>query len=180
MPADGLWIEWGTSEYPWPDLLNWRFQQVLYRASYDAYLGARLIDLAARGATGAGDCFDEGFLHAWFAGNSPAVCLRAANICGALSTEAYCGVVGLPDSARLNQLFKPPKCEELRTDALSEFADSRGSPTIGLAAVDDVSRWLRCYRVTPSLRRRVAKYTAPTNTHTNPATLACQRKLHQI
>jgi sugar/nucleoside kinase (ribokinase family) len=62
--------------------------------------------------TGAGDCFNGGFLHAWFQGSSPEICLRAANICGALSTEAYGGVAGLPDNARLNQLLKEPTCEE--------------------------------------------------------------------
>jgi len=60
--------------------------------------------------TGAGDCFDAGFLQAWLAGADPIECLRQANICGALSTEAYGGINGSPDLERLH--------EELRKMAL--------------------------------------------------------------
>lgn len=62
--------------------------------------------------TGAGDCFDAGFLHAWLRGDSPETCLRAGNLCGALSTEAYGGVAGVPDRARFNQLLKDYSCEK--------------------------------------------------------------------
>ena len=55
--------------------------------------------------TGAGDCFDAGFLYAWLAGAPPRICLRAANICGALSTEAYGGVSAFPDRYRLERLL---------------------------------------------------------------------------
>jgi sugar/nucleoside kinase (ribokinase family) len=51
--------------------------------------------------TGAGDCFDAGFLDAWLTRESPARCLRQANICGALSTEAHGGIAGFPDRERL-------------------------------------------------------------------------------
>jgi sugar/nucleoside kinase (ribokinase family) len=61
--------------------------------------------------TGAGDCFNAGFLHSWLQGDSPQQCLRAANICGALSTQAYGGVAGLPDSARLKDLLRTHSCE---------------------------------------------------------------------
>jgi len=47
--------------------------------------------------TGAGDCFDAGFLQAWLSGAEPIRCLRAANICGALSTTAHGGIAGAPD-----------------------------------------------------------------------------------
>jgi ribokinase len=53
--------------------------------------------------TGAGDCFDAGFLHAWLKGESPAVCLRTANICGALSTEVHGGIAGVPSPQRLQE-----------------------------------------------------------------------------
>jgi sugar/nucleoside kinase (ribokinase family) len=56
--------------------------------------------------TGAGDCFNAGFLHALLAGERPDVCLQTANICGALSTQAYGGVAGLPDAARLDRELK--------------------------------------------------------------------------
>ncbi len=53
--------------------------------------------------TGAGDCFDAGFLHAWTNRESPETCLRIANICGAISTEAYGGIAGFPPPERLKQ-----------------------------------------------------------------------------
>jgi sugar/nucleoside kinase (ribokinase family) len=53
--------------------------------------------------TGAGDCFDAGFLHAWLAGRPAEACLRMANICGALSTEAYGGIAGFPSRERVER-----------------------------------------------------------------------------
>jgi sugar/nucleoside kinase (ribokinase family) len=61
------------------------------------------IPVATVDTTGAGDSFDAGFLHFWLRGASPLECLRAANICGALSTESYGGVNGFPDLARVQQ-----------------------------------------------------------------------------
>jgi sugar/nucleoside kinase (ribokinase family) len=52
---------------------------------------------------GAGDCFDAGFLHFWLQGAPPLTCLRAANFCGAASTEAYGGIAGFPDLTRVGQ-----------------------------------------------------------------------------
>jgi len=56
--------------------------------------------------TGAGDCFDAGFLHAWKKGEHPQACLPLANICGALSTEAYGGIAGFPDWGRIHSCEK--------------------------------------------------------------------------
>jgi sugar/nucleoside kinase (ribokinase family) len=53
--------------------------------------------------TGAGDSFDAGFLYAWLQGSEPAICLRTANLCGALSTEAYGGVAAFPTLQRLSE-----------------------------------------------------------------------------
>ncbi len=50
----------------------------------------------AHDTTGAGDCFDAGFLHAWLKGEPPERCLRVATICGALSTEALGGIDAFP------------------------------------------------------------------------------------
>ncbi len=52
--------------------------------------------------TGAGDCFDAGFLFAWLDGKAPAECLRIANLCGALSTRSLGGIESFP---RQEQLF---------------------------------------------------------------------------
>jgi sugar/nucleoside kinase (ribokinase family) len=73
----------------------------------DAGLTVKTID-----TTGAGDCFNAGFLHSWLQKWEPEVCLRAANICGALSTEAYGGVAGAPDAARLKELLEAHSCEK--------------------------------------------------------------------
>jgi sugar/nucleoside kinase (ribokinase family) len=51
--------------------------------------------------TGAGDCFNAGFLHFWLRGVSPLYCLRAGNFCGAVSTEAQGGVSKLPDAKQV-------------------------------------------------------------------------------
>lgn len=51
--------------------------------------------------TGAGDCFDAGFLHAWLRGEAPGRCLAAGNICGALSTQGFGGIAAFPSPERL-------------------------------------------------------------------------------
>jgi ribokinase len=42
--------------------------------------------------TGAGDCFNAGFLHAWSRSEPPQACLRLANLAGARSCEHYGGL----------------------------------------------------------------------------------------
>ncbi|MFZ4627196.1 MAG: carbohydrate kinase family protein [Blastocatellia bacterium] len=49
--------------------------------------------------TGAGDCFDAGFLAAWQRGLSVKTCLEVGNLCGALSTTAPGGLAGFPTEA---------------------------------------------------------------------------------
>jgi sugar/nucleoside kinase (ribokinase family) len=56
--------------------------------------------------TGAGDCFDAGFLQAWLAGKSPENCLLQGNICGAFSTLAYGGIAGFPKPADIERELK--------------------------------------------------------------------------
>jgi sugar/nucleoside kinase (ribokinase family) len=53
-------------------------------------------------STGAGDCFDAGFLFAWLRGDDPQSCLKAATICGALSTRKLGGIAGFPTPAEFN------------------------------------------------------------------------------
>jgi sugar/nucleoside kinase (ribokinase family) len=52
--------------------------------------------------TGAGDCFDAGFIHAWLNGEPPERCLETANICGAFSTRSLGGIAGFPTLSELN------------------------------------------------------------------------------
>ena len=47
-------------------------------------------------ATGAGDSFDAGFLHAYLAGRPLGACVELGNACGALSTRALGGTAGQP------------------------------------------------------------------------------------
>jgi sugar/nucleoside kinase (ribokinase family) len=63
------------------------------------------LPVTPRDTTGAGDCFDAGFLHAYLRCEPPQKCLRVANICGALSTEAYGGIEGFPTPERLHQIL---------------------------------------------------------------------------
>ena len=46
--------------------------------------------------TGAGDCFNAGFIFAQLRGDKPQRCLEVANICGALSTRALGGIAAFP------------------------------------------------------------------------------------
>jgi sugar/nucleoside kinase (ribokinase family) len=55
--------------------------------------------------TGAGDCFDAGFLYGLLSGMTIDQCLRCGNICGALSTEAAGGITGFPTLERLRGLL---------------------------------------------------------------------------
>ena len=52
--------------------------------------------------TGAGDCFDAGFIYGWLKSNSPPACLQIANICGALSTRALGGIAAFPTIQELS------------------------------------------------------------------------------
>jgi sugar/nucleoside kinase (ribokinase family) len=51
--------------------------------------------------TGAGDCFDAGFIYGWLRGEPPQRCLQIANICGAISTLALGGIAGFPSLEEL-------------------------------------------------------------------------------
>jgi sugar/nucleoside kinase (ribokinase family) len=54
-----------------------------------------------RDTTGAGDCFDAGFIHAWRAGGAPLDWLQTGNVCGALSTGQLGGIDGFPTLRQL-------------------------------------------------------------------------------
>jgi sugar/nucleoside kinase (ribokinase family) len=53
-------------------------------------------------STGAGDCFNAGFLFAWLRGDDPPNCLKAGAVCGALSTTQLGGIAGFPSLAELD------------------------------------------------------------------------------
>ncbi len=54
-------------------------------------------------STGAGDCFDAGFLDSWLRGESVERSLRAGNICGALSTRRAGGMNGFPSREEMSE-----------------------------------------------------------------------------
>ena len=57
-------------------------------------------------STGAGDAFNGGFLHWWLQGAGIDKCLRAGNICGALSTRAPGGSASAPSLTELKRLMR--------------------------------------------------------------------------
>jgi ribokinase len=63
------------------------------------------ITIQSLDTTGAGDCFDAGFLYAWLRGDSPRDCLKAGTVCGALSTRCLGGIDGFPTIAEMDALL---------------------------------------------------------------------------
>ena len=55
--------------------------------------------------TGAGDCFDAGFIYGWLKSNSPQACLEIANTCGALSTRELGGIAAFPTIQELGNVL---------------------------------------------------------------------------
>ena len=55
--------------------------------------------------TGAGDCFDAGFLYAWLQGMAPKLCLRAGTACGEMSARALGGIAGFPTRDELETIL---------------------------------------------------------------------------
>jgi sugar/nucleoside kinase (ribokinase family) len=60
--------------------------------------------------TGAGDCFNAGFLHAYIVEHQPIdVALRYGNICGGCSVQGIGGTTTAPTYAQLQAIFKHPE-----------------------------------------------------------------------
>jgi ribokinase len=55
--------------------------------------------------TGAGDCFDAGFIYSWLRGEKPQRCLEIANVCGALSTRVLGGIAAFPTPGELSEYY---------------------------------------------------------------------------
>lgn len=57
--------------------------------------------------TGAGDCFNAGFLRGWLAGLPLEHCLTLGTVCGARAVERYGGYLGCPREAELREIVTP-------------------------------------------------------------------------
>jgi sugar/nucleoside kinase (ribokinase family) len=55
--------------------------------------------------TGAGDCFNAGFLYARLAGMDPKACLKVATACGEMSARALGGIAGFPTKEELENIL---------------------------------------------------------------------------
>ncbi len=60
-------------------------------------------DVATEDTTGAGDCFNAGFLYGLLRGEELESCLNWGNICGALSTRELGGLRGFPSRSELQK-----------------------------------------------------------------------------
>ena len=68
------------------------------------------LEAKAVDTTGAGDCFDAGFIYSWLNGDPPMRRLQSGNVCGALSTQKLGGLEGFPALRQLQtSLRKLPK-----------------------------------------------------------------------
>jgi sugar/nucleoside kinase (ribokinase family) len=55
--------------------------------------------------TGAGDCFDAGFIYAWLQGMDPKLCLQAGAVCGEMSARAMGGTAAFPTKEELERIL---------------------------------------------------------------------------
>jgi sugar/nucleoside kinase (ribokinase family) len=74
-----------------------------------ALVDGRLVDVPAEPAeiadtTGAGDCFNAGFLRGWLADLPVEHCLTLAGICGARAVETFGGYRGCPREGELREI----------------------------------------------------------------------------
>jgi len=77
-------------------------------------------------ATGAGDAFNGGFLHAFLHGSGWDDCLRAGNICGSLAASQPGGMRGLPGPQEYNRWLSAMRKSSRRVGAKKRPAVQSG------------------------------------------------------
>lgn len=77
-----------------------------YAYTADRVIHSPALKVEVVDTTGAGDCFNAGFIAAHLRGESLEMCLRLANICGGLSTTAH-GTVTTPTLEEALQYIQP-------------------------------------------------------------------------
>jgi sugar/nucleoside kinase (ribokinase family) len=80
-------------------------------------------------ATGAGDAFNGGFLHAFLRGSGWDDCLRGGNICGSLAASQPGGLQGLPGPQEYNRWLAAmrksgPKTNKVKRRTVEARADA--------------------------------------------------------
>ena len=78
-------------------------------------------------ATGAGDAFNGGFLHAFLRGSGWDDCLRAGNICGSLAASQPGGLQGLPGPQEYNRWLAVMRKSGSRNSTAEKRAAKAGS-----------------------------------------------------
>jgi sugar/nucleoside kinase (ribokinase family) len=73
-------------------------------------------------ATGTGDAFNGGFLHAFLRGSGWDDCLRAGNICGSLAATRPGGQQGLPGPQEYNRLLAAMRKSSSKTSSVKKPA----------------------------------------------------------
>ncbi|HEX9012445.1 MAG TPA: carbohydrate kinase family protein [Anaerolineaceae bacterium] len=73
--------------------------------SPEGYAEAPALPVQVLDTTGAGDCFNAGFLYGSLRGYDLLKCLQFGNICGGISTTAH-GTIAAPDAAQAEEAFQ--------------------------------------------------------------------------
>lgn len=102
-------------------------------ASADAVPVFRGVEVEVLNVLGAGDAFASGFLAGWLRDESPEVCARTANACGALVVSRHGCAPAMPTSAELNY-----------------FLAAAGDDPIRMRRPDRDATLARLHRVTPA------------------------------
>jgi sugar/nucleoside kinase (ribokinase family) len=72
----------------------------------DGFASQPAVEVQPVDTTGAGDCFDAGFLYAWLGSKTLQHCLSWGNVCGGLSTRAHGGIEAFPTREEIEEIVR--------------------------------------------------------------------------